>query len=179
MPTKQTFTAGQVLTAQQLSDLQDYIGVVQVKSTAKLDVFTTTSATYVDVTGLSVTITPTSATNKILIIAQVTVGFANNNSVGHFRFSGGNSVDYVGPVSGSSVRGVFGGLIVADTKNFAGGMSMMFLDSPATTSATTYVVQTRRGASSSTIRVNESAGGSSDENTVSGASSITVFEVTP
>lgn len=47
--------------------------VLQVVSTAKTDTFSTTSAsgTFADITGLSVSITPSSASNKILILAEV------------------------------------------------------------------------------------------------------------
>jgi len=45
--------------------------IVQVLSTTKNDVFDTNSAAYVDIPGLSVTITPRSATNKILVIYNV------------------------------------------------------------------------------------------------------------
>jgi hypothetical protein len=44
--------------------------VLQVVSTVKTDTFTTVSSSYVDVTGLSVSITPTSATSKILVLVQ-------------------------------------------------------------------------------------------------------------
>jgi len=54
--------------------------VIQVVSTTKTDTtsFVSTSTnTYVDITGMSVTITPTSATNKILVM--YTVGVSNNH----------------------------------------------------------------------------------------------------
>jgi len=45
-------------------------GVVQFKNTTKTTVFTTSSSTPVDVTGLSVNITPSSASNKILVMCN-------------------------------------------------------------------------------------------------------------
>jgi hypothetical protein len=45
--------------------------VLQVISTTKTDTFSVTNSDFVDVTGLSVTITPTSATSKILVMAHV------------------------------------------------------------------------------------------------------------
>jgi len=46
--------------------------VLQVVSTTKTDTFSTTSTTFTDVTGLSVTITPTSSSNQILVLVGIT-----------------------------------------------------------------------------------------------------------
>ena len=48
--------------------------VLQVVSTTKTDTFSTTSSSYVDITGLSVTLTPTSSTSKLLIVGHVCLG---------------------------------------------------------------------------------------------------------
>ena len=42
--------------------------VLQVVSTVKTDTFTTSSGTFTDLTGMSVSITPSSASNKVLIL---------------------------------------------------------------------------------------------------------------
>ena len=47
--------------------------ILQVKQTTKIDTFTTSSQSYTDVTGLSVSITPASSSNKILIILDIKV----------------------------------------------------------------------------------------------------------
>ena len=52
--------------------------VVQVKQAVKTDKFSTTSATAVDVTGLSVDITPQSANNKVLVSCSLNWGGSNN-----------------------------------------------------------------------------------------------------
>jgi len=152
--------------------------VVQVKSTAKTDTFTTTSATFVDVTGLTVSITPTSASNKVLIIAQVAHGIGEATPWGHFRLNGGNSSTYDGDAAGSRIGAVFGGYSGFDGENMLHSSSIVYLDSPATTSATTYAVQTRIGGSGS-VRVNYSSTDSDNASVTRGASSITVFEVAP
>ena len=48
--------------------------VLQVVSTTKTNTFTTTSSSYVDITDLSVTLTPTSSTSRLLIIGHVCLG---------------------------------------------------------------------------------------------------------
>jgi hypothetical protein len=70
----------------------------------KTNTFTSTSATFVTVTGLSVTITPSSETSKILLLGQVTYGTGNDQTYGSFRFSGGNSTNYVGGASGGRIK---------------------------------------------------------------------------
>ena len=47
--------------------------VLQVVSTTKTDTATTSSTSYSDISGLNLTITPSSASNKILIIASTLI----------------------------------------------------------------------------------------------------------
>ena len=151
-----------------------------VVQTAKTDVFTTTSTSFTNVTGLSATITPSSATSKVLVIAQLAIAYQSNVQIGHWRISGGNATAYVGDAGGSRVRAVFGGWNESNMRNALGSFSIVYLDSPETTSATTYNVQTMRGSAlSATVTLNQSAGDADADNNVRtrGASSITVIEV--
>jgi hypothetical protein len=177
-----TYTAGEVLTAASLNANFSFAAgnsaVVQVKSTAKTDTFTTSSATFVDVTGLTVSITPTSASNKILIIAQISHGIGEASPFGHFKLNGGNSSVYVGDAASNRIRAVFGGFSAFDGENMLLSSGIVFLDSPATTSATTYAVQVRAGTSGS-VRINSSSTDADNASVTRGASSITVVEVTP
>jgi hypothetical protein len=156
--------------------------VVQVKSTAKTDTFTSTSTTYTDITGLSVSITPTSASNKVLVLAQLTLGIGAGAStdVGQFRFTGGNSTNYVGDAASTRTRGTFGGFGHAAMNSLNLGLSMVYLDSPATTSATTYKVQGKVSTTyTGTFYVNRSGSDNDNDGHTRGASSITAIEVTP
>lgn len=152
--------------------------VIQVASTTKTDAFSTTSTSFTDVTGLSATITPTSSSSKILITASLTVSMTYNavNRLA-FRFSGGNSTNYVGDSSGSRTRSSVGihihDVFRIEAQNFP--VSMMYLDSPATTSATTYVVQMNVGAG--TGYVNRSATDTDSAQFSRGASTITLMEI--
>jgi len=144
--------------------------VVQVKSTAKTDTFSVSSSTFTDVTGLSQSITPTSASNKVLILAQVSVGVANQDfGVKVIR----DSTDiYIGDASGALVR-----TSVSLGNVSSGAMSVVsinFLDSPATTSATNYKIQIQ-SVSGGAVYVNRGQ----DDAEYRAASSITVLEVTP
>ena len=177
MPTKQTFTTGQVLTAQQMSDLQDYIGVVQVKSTTKTDTFSVTSTTFVDVTGLTVTITPTSATNKILIVASVVASQDVTVNNGFLRLARGATGIALGDAAGLRRQATVA--VDASSANYPENCSMSFLDDPNTTSATTYAVQISSHAGGNAMFVNRSDTDSNSAFDGRYASTITVFEVTP
>lgn len=115
-------------------------GAKQVVSTIKTDSFSTTSTTFVDVTGVSVTITPSSASSTILVIVS--------------GVNGSNGVDNFTPIN--LVRGSTAIAQSTGNANFAATLnlinqstgitlpfSIVFLDSPATTSATTYKIQMR------------------------------------
>jgi hypothetical protein len=153
-----------------------YNAVLQVVSTTKTDTFTTTSTTYGDITGLTATITPKFSNSKILVLAQISVSGKNNLGVGAFRLNGGNSSTYVGAASGTTVQGVFGGLTTPNLASVIFSQSIVYLDSPATTSATTYAVQARSGTGDS-LFVNRSDTEADGAKNVRGASSITVIEI--
>ena len=140
--------------------------------------FVTSSTSYVDITGLSATITPSSTTSKVLLIAQIAVGGASTQT-GNYRFTGGNSDTYVGAASGNKTQAVFGG-IETMSASAVGGLMMMYVDSPATTSAVTYKAQVMVGsASAGTVRINLSSTDTSNDTNdrVRGASSLVAIEV--
>ena len=173
-----TYTAGEVLTAASLNANFSFAAlgkVGQVVSATKTDTFTTTSSTYVDLTGLSVSITPTAATSKILVMAQVSGMGSVNNAIGFGQFMRGATAIGIGDAAGSRVQCTFlipfASLLAASFTQ-----SPLFLDSPATTSATTYKIQIR-SENANTIYVNRSE---QDANNAAGnrsISTITVMEI--
>ena len=54
--------------------------VIQVKSVAKTDTFSSSSTSFTDVTGLSVAITPSSSSNKILVSVHLMSAATGANS---------------------------------------------------------------------------------------------------
>ena len=155
--------------------------VLQVVSNTKTNTFSTTSTSYVDVTGLSVSITPTSSTSKILITYTINVGFdlyrgiavqLVRNSTAICIGDAADSRNRASNFTGQDPEGTYVTRSIICLNN-------NFLDSPSTTSATTYKLQ--MGAISeadpSTIYVNRS-GADGDNQTVSRvASTITVMEI--
>ena len=149
-----------------------------VVQTVKTDTFTSTSTSFVTVTGLTATITPTTDTSRVLVVAQIATGNAGDSG-SMYKITGGNSSVYVGDAEGTRVRGVFGGFYGNVLASVVLAQSIVFLDSPSTTSATTYQVEARGSASLPAVFVNRPGDGADGGNLLRGASSITLIEVAP
>jgi len=150
-------------------------GVIQVKSVTKTDGdFNTNSTSYTDITGLSVSITPTRSDSKILIFANVH-GVGDSSTQAYLRFMRDSTPICVGTSVGSRVSATMGS-IYEDQTNDTNSCSQNFLDSPSTTSAVTYKIQARtQGAGS--IYINRSAGDANDATSGRFTSTLTVMEV--
>jgi hypothetical protein len=96
---------------------------------------TITATTYTDVTGLSVTITPSSASNKIIILAGAYVQIAD---AGRDRAQTTYQL-----LRGATQLAEYGAYHIGDDGEVYDGRYGGFIvyDSPATTSATTYKIQ--------------------------------------
>ena len=114
--------------------------VLQVVSTVKSDTFTLSSSTFTDITGMSVSITPSSASNKILVLANVNHVGTQSVSSSAIRLLRGSTAIAIGDTAGSRTRSS-GGANFANYGVTLTGDSIMFFDSPATTSSTTYKIQ--------------------------------------
>jgi len=124
----------------QIADLVPKAGsVLQVESTTKTDIFTTTSTSYTPITGLSVTLTPASTSSKVLITFNINAGCSN--AVGGIRIYRNGSV-LTGAIGDNVTTNeytvnVYNG---GDDSNSTPNWGMSFLDSPSTTSSTTYAI---------------------------------------
>ena len=90
--------------------------VVQVKQAVKTDKFSTTSATAVDVTGLSVDITPQSANNKVLVSCSLNWGGSNNVYGGVLLKRGSTTLSPSTDATGNQIATTFG--LGGDNENF-------------------------------------------------------------
>lgn len=147
-------------------------GAVQLIQAAKTDTFTTTSTSFTDITGLSVTITPTSVSSKILIIAMVTGGNSTGADYIMLRLMRDSTEIGVGDAAGSrpQVTTAFLGLNSYQITP----MTSVFMESPATVSSITYKVQCR--VKTGTGLVNRNSVDSNDDDGVRCISSLTVLE---
>jgi hypothetical protein len=112
-------------------------GILQVVSTTKTDTFTTSSASFVDVTGLSASITPLFSTSKILVLANFVIGSSPDRDIKVNLVRGSTNIAQStgGTVHNETTMAYpFNIYAFNDT-------TINFLDSPATTSSTTYKIQ--------------------------------------
>jgi hypothetical protein len=167
------FTAGQVLTAAEMNALRGAFRVLQVVSTTKTDTFLSNTGAFTDVTGMSVTITPSSATSKILIICSVIMGTTNFTTIA--KVVGGNMSAYVGDTAGSRIRTNMS--VIFGSQSTMGNSTLTYLDSPATTSATTYKLQVGNDGLGNQTVINRSFVDTDSAAYARGASSITAFEI--
>jgi hypothetical protein len=152
--------------------------VLQVVSAVKTDTFTTTSTSYTNVTGLTVTITPSANTNRVFVIAQFVSAPQGTSELGFFRLNGGNASTYVGDAAGSRDRTglqVYDGNTNDGHRRFGISQVLSYLDSPATTSPVTYAVQAKR--ITGTIVVGRSGTDTDDNGHGRFGSSIIAIEV--
>ena len=155
-------------------------GILQVVSTTKTDTFTSTSGTYTDITGLSVSITPSSTANKVLVLASVITCVDMDRSC-FVQLVRGSTAIAIGDAAGSRIRVTsFGttGATDAGFVNVGTPHNINFLDSPNTTSSTTYKIQALVNVSSpSTFYVNRFGSDLDSSTRARAVSTITAFEV--
>ena len=117
--------------------------ILQVVQTVKTDTFSASHGSTVDITGLSVSITPSSSSNKVLVTYDTNVSMANGSYHAHIFLVRGSTKIFLGDAEGSRTRA---SNFVISGNDGNGGIYYYpvhgeFLDSPATTSATTYKIQ--------------------------------------
>ena len=148
--------------------------IVQVVSTSKTSVFTTTSSTFTDITGLSVTITPTSASSTILVLSSFMVGCDPTTTSGFFRLLRGTTAIDIGDAAGSRIQASNDITAINGDKQAVG--NIMFVDSPATTTSTTYKIQVA-SPGSTTVAIGASSTDTNSAGRSRTAASITVMEI--
>ena len=145
--------------------------VLQVVQTFKDSVFSTTSTSYADVTGLTASITPSSSSNKILVLLRTSQAMSSSDKMyttllrGSTAIAVANGKDYFSHMYPSRNS--------ADTNTYKahGSTHLDFLDSPSTTSSTTYKVQMKVNAGTGYLN----RGLDNDE--FRGVSSIVLMEI--
>ena len=150
--------------------------VLQVVSAVKTNTFVTSSGSYVDVPGLSVTITPTSATSNVFVLFQVNGSQEVGAGRATLRLVRGATVINAGDAAGSRTPAL-GGFGSPDQSVISATVSGSFLDSPATTSSTTYKIQAAMPAGSGDCYINRTMQDGDTSSQLRTASTITVMEI--
>jgi hypothetical protein len=145
-----SFVAGNILEASQLNNLRGAFRILQVVEGSTTTETTTSSTTHADTT-LTATITPTSASSKVLVYVSHPSCFKGNgnssNSI-NFRLIRTSTNIY----TFNSFLGYTGS---ASEMYFSA--SAFYLDSPATTSATTYKTQFANEVAASQVKVQQNS----------------------
>lgn len=156
-----SFSTGAVLTAAQMNDLRGAFRILQVVSATTTTQVTNNTSTFAD-TNLTATITPSATSSKVLVLLSQN-GCAKRT---------GNAANYI------ILQLLRGATVIATLENgagytntnsdlFFGSISAAYLDSPATTSATTYKTQVKNNINGAGVEVNSN----------SATSTITLMEV--
>ena len=155
-------------------------GIIQVKSATKTDTQSISgTGSSADITGLSVSITPTRSDSKILVMYSVNTGATEGGYNGAINLFRDSTQIYLGDAASNRAR--VSNLI--SISNTGGGtdynmvhLSGHHLDSPSTTSATTYKLQLKN-LSSESLYINQSKNDGDQTYIARTASSITVMEI--
>jgi len=154
-----SFTDGTVLPASSLNNLRGAFRVLQVVQGTTATTASNSTSTYAD-TGLTATITPQSSSSKIFVITSQDVGKDNSNAGNRLQIAllrGATTVVNSGDILAYTDTAIFN----IFTHTFS------FLDSPATTSATTYKTQFRNPNNTAVVRAQYGGG----------TSTITLMEI--
>ena len=127
--------------------------ILQVVQSTKTDTDSMSGLGFDDL-GLSVTITPSSSTSKVLILCFASIAASSGYDV-KLRLLRGSSPILVGDTAGDRVQATTAMTGNWTTVNyFRQNASINYLDSPATTSATTYKLQASSYVSGVNIYIN-------------------------
>jgi len=159
-----------------ISNLSNAGKILQVVSTTKTDVFSndTATATYTPA-AMAATITPSSASNKILIRVNATMGMETANRLGFGIFKAG-SILVQGDAAGNRTR------VTSQTDNYSSArgefIGAEFLDTAGSTSAITYDIRLIHGQSSTRfLYLNQSGTNSDSSSYMRSVSTITLMEI--
>ncbi len=141
--------------------------VLQVVHTTKTTIFSTSSSSFTDVTGLSASITPSSTSSKIQILCNTNLSSEGaSGGLLYFKIMRGIGGTFVNIGESTDSRNGIHAHISREANETATHISstrhnILFLDSPSTTSAVTYKAQASTNGTNTLVI---GAGGRSDTN---------------
>ena len=151
-------------------------GVIQVKSATKHDTSSyAVSQTFTDIAGLSVTITPTSTSNKLLVFYNVQVENQSGQR-GGLRIT--KDGDAIGRANAAGNRQRMSSIYVGRSLEGSQTYSAAYLNSIDDLNATTFKVQFHN-ENATDVKINRGWGDGDDNTKYRGTSDITVMEVLP
>jgi len=172
-PLPSSFVAAQVLTAAEMNDLRGAFRVLQVVSTTKSNVFSSSSTTLVDVTGLSAAITPSATSSLVLVTVVCQIGQSGSANVTQCTITN-SSNNILIPADSPGSRTV--GFNSASTTGVGITPAVFnFLHAPNTTSSFTYKVRAR--TSGGTFYISQDFTNANNTNSLRTSATITLMEI--
>jgi hypothetical protein len=158
------------------SNLGKILQVVQGRrtGTATYSVSQTWTAIGSGSNGLNLDITPSATTSKILLTCHINLSNQSGQRGGLSFFRGSTMIGQGDGNGNKTAAGTF--FVGVSNDNGQQGFSMQYLDSPSTTSSTTYTVKFFMENATNVV-INEGHGSSNDASHFQGASSITAMEI--
>jgi len=150
--------------------------VLQVVSATKTDTQAFSSSTFSDITGLSVSITPSSTSSKILVFGYAMVAWDVSFAKIGINLVRGSTNILIGDAAGSRQR-VSGFTYLGTACSGTFSLPVNFLDSPSTTSATTYKIQASSIDNAGNVYINRSFTDTDNSTFARTASTITAMEI--
>ena len=152
--------------------------VLQVKQSIRNEVATKTGSGFSAIPGLSVSITPSSASNKILVHVELGTVETTGNQYGHFirLYKGGSHLTGASAINVGSRNAVFAGGRTTNN-NHSQGYSGSYLDTAGGTSAITYAVYWNAEGGYGTLYLNSEQNNPDGGAYLHNISSITVTEI--
>ena len=150
-------------------------GIIQVVSTTKTDTASSSSASYVDISGMAVTITPSTNTSKIYLCGYLNLGMNDARFRVYLKITGGNCSNYIGDSATGFEAANATRMSPTNVDVMQQSTPLMFLDAPATTSAVTYQIQWAVQSSQTAYLNKDANDGDTDHGNT--ASTFTAMEV--
>ena len=150
--------------------------ILQVVSVTKTSAFfITVNNSFTDITGLTLNITPSATSSKIHIFVDTQM---SGNELFFVQLVRGSTAICIGDSDSSNrVECSQGGAFQSSNNDKVSVFSLNHVDSPNTTSATTYKLQCQIYGTSKTLTVNRTFNDSDSTFTGRGASTITAYEI--
>ena len=150
--------------------------VVQMVSTTKTDTETTSSTSFGEISGLSVSITPTSSTSKILVTFNIHLSMGVANWGGFVRLRRDTTNIILGDTAGNRTSATTSFYMVSNTQ-FINSVGNQILDEPASTSTLSYNFQWKTQSSSVAMYLNKNGSDGDSSSVPRLASTVTAMEI--
>ena len=168
------FPSGVTVTANAGATVSGFGKVLQVVSTGKTDTYSNTSTTFTDITGMSVSITPSATSSRILVLCQISWMNGALSNRGFIRLMRDSTPINVATSTGSRPATSIGGENDSGSHIMSG--NIQFVDSPSSTSSIAYHLEAS-SESGSTFYLNRTIGDADNAVTPRATSTITAIEI--